>query len=404
MDEIDKNRRPRIQYKNLFYLSWKNITSKKLRSTLTMTGIVIGIGSIGFLVSFGLGLQRLVTQNVIGDTSIKSVEITSPNSKIVKLDSQAMNKIKGFPHIEQIGSAYSFPASISLSGGGIDSVIYGIDQAFQEMTTLNITKGRLLKNEDNKAAVISTAALKAIGLNDPNKALNRTIEITVPLQNATQANELKSGFKIVGIIDSGQNNEVFVPAGIFTVAGVPTYKQAKVIADNADNIPALRKQIESSGFQTSSPVDTLEQINQLFKFFNIILAGFGAIGIVVALLGMFNTLTISLLERTKEIGLMVTLGGRRQDMRRLFMLEAVMLSIIGALSGVLFAFTGGRIVNAFINRSTAERVDETFDVFYMPPWLILSLVVFMVAVGLAVAYFPARRAQKINPIDALRRE
>jgi ABC-type antimicrobial peptide transport system permease subunit len=385
-------------------MAWRNITSKKLRSFLTVFGIIIGIGSIAFLVSFGLGLQRLVTRNVIGDKSIKSIEVTTPNSRIIKLNDVAINKIRQFPHIDKAGLAYSFPASIGLQGGGVDSVLYGVDQNYQELTTLNLTKGRLLQVDDNRAILVSTAALKAIGLN-PDKALKQQMEVAVPLQYVdVKAKELRDNFTIVGIIDSGQNNEIFVSSDLFTVAGVPTYKEMKIIADDTKNIPSLRKQIESSGFQTSSPIDTLAQINQLFKFFNIILAGFGGIGIIVAILGMFNTLTISLLERTKEIGLMITLGGRSRDMRRLFMIEAVVLSIIGAIAGVLLSFVGGRIVNFAINQNAASRVSERFDVFYMPWWLIGALIAFMMAVGLLVSYFPARRAQKINPIDALRRE
>lgn len=383
----------------LLYMAWRNISSKKLRSFLTIFGIIIGIGSIGFLVSFGLGLQRLVTKNVIGDQSVKTIEITSANSKIIKLDSKAINKIRNYPHIEKIGSSYSFPASIGLNGGGIDAVMYGVDQEYQSMTSMDLVHGRLLKEDDTKVVVVSTASLKAIGI-DAKKAINQKMEIAVPLQTK----ELRDTFTIIGVIDSGQNNEVFTSSSIFSNAGVATYKDVKIIADESESIPALRKQIEGNGFQTNSPVDTLAEINQLFKFFNVILAGFGGIGIIVAILGMFNTLTISLLERTKEIGLMITLGGRPRDMRRLFMLESVILSIIGALTGILLAFSTGRIVNFFINKNAKGRVNESFDIFYMPFWLICALAGFMVAVGLIVAYFPARRAQKINPIDALRRE
>ena len=398
-------KRPTIHLKTLYYMAWKNLTSKKLRSFLTISGIVVGIGSIAFLISFGLGLQNLVTKNVVGDQSIKSVEVSSPNSKIIKLNSDALQKIKSFPHIDKVGVEYSFPASIGLKGGGIDSVVYGIDQAYQDLTTLNLVKGRLLQKKDNKAVVVSQSALRSIGITDVEKAVGQKLEVIVPLQYVdVKAKEMRESFKIVGVVDSGQNNEIFVPSAIFDTAGVPSYKQIKVTVDDTVNIPTVRKQIESNGFQTNSPIDTLDQINQLFKFFNIILAGFGGIGIIVAILGMFNTLTISLLERTKEIGLMKTLGGRRRDMRRLFMIEAVLLSVIGALTGIFVAYLGSRIVNALINQNASQRVSERFEVFSMPVWLVAALVFFMLTVGMVVAYFPARRAQKISPIDALRRE
>ncbi len=405
MDNIEKKHRPKIKVKNLVYLAWQNVASKKLRSSLTILGIVIGIGSIGFLVSFGLGLQRIVTQNVVGDKSIKSIEVSTTNSRIIKLDTGAVNKLRRLPHIEKLGVTYSFPASVGLKGGGIDAVIYGIDKPFQDMTNLELVQGRLLQEDDSKAALVSTAALRAIGINDPKKAINQTVDVVIPLQYVdSQAQEIRGGFKVVGVLDSGQSNEIFVPSAIFDAKKVPSYKQVKIITTDTDKIPQLRKQIESYGFQTTSPVDTLAEINQLFKFFNIILAGFGGIGIIVAILGMFNTLTISLLERTKEIGLMITLGGRKRDMRRLFIIEAVILSTMGAVVGIILALLGSRIVNFLINRNAQSRVGESFEVFYMPFWLVLSLTGFMVAIGLIVAYFPARRAQRINPIDALRRE
>lgn len=404
-DNMDRKKLPGIHLQTVFYMAWKNIQSKKLRSLLTATGIVVGIGSITFLVSFGLGLQNIVTKNVIGDKSIKSIDVVSANSRVVKLNADSLNKIRQLPHIEKLGTAYEFPASIGLKGGGVDTVIYGVDQVYQDSLSLRIKEGRLLKKDDSNAVVVSSSALSSIGVSDAKKALNQKLTAVVPIRiDNEKTKELRKELVIVGVLDSGKNSEVFVSSGLFQGAEAPVVKQVKVTADDVKNIPSLRKQIEALGLQTTSATDTLDQINQLFNIFNIILAGFGAIGIFVAILGMFNTLTISLLERTKEIGLMVTLGGRRRDMRRLFMIEAVLLSVIGSVVGVLLAVVGGRILNEFLNAQASTRVTEQFDVFSTPLWLMLVLVGLMIIVGLLVAYFPARRAEKINPIDALRRE
>ncbi len=395
-----------IPLSTLLYMAWRNIVSRKLRSFLTMFGVVIGIGSIAFLVSFGLGLQNVVTNQVIGDKSLKALDVSSPNSSIIKLDAAAVNKIKTYPHVSRTGLEYSFPTSISAQGGEVDSVIYGWDYTFQELTQLDLIEGRLLKkDEDPKSVVVSKSALKNLGLADQKKAVGQDLKVVVPLIGANlEKSELRDVFKIIGVVDSGNNSEIFVSSAVFDVAGVPTYKQMKVVSDDLANVTSLRKQIEGSGFQTNSPIDTLDQINQLFKFFNIILASFGGIGMIVAILGMFNTLTISLLERTKEIGLMITMGGRPKDMRRLFMFEAVMLSVVGAICGLLLSLLGATIVNKLLNQNAADRSTEMFNVFSMPFWLAVVLILFMIVVGLAVVYFPARRAQRINPIDALRRE
>ncbi len=400
-----RTKNPRIPLRTLSYMAWRNITSRKLRSFLTVFGVVIGVGSIAFLLSFGLGLQRIVTEQVVGDTSLKAIEVTSPNSNIIKLDAAAVNKIKQFPHIVRSGIQYSFPASISARGGEIDSVIYGVDQIYQELIPLVIISGRLLKNTDTNQVVVSSAALKSLGISDPEKAVGQELKTLIPLIGVkANKTEIKGDFTIVGVVDSGSNSELFIPSGLFDGAAVSNYKQAKIVVDEIDHVAAARKQIEGIGLQTTSPIDTLAQINQLFRFFNIILGSFGAIGMIVAVLGMLNTLTISLLERTKEIGLMITLGGRPKDMRRLFMYEALLLSLIGALAGLGLARLSGTVVNVFLNRAAASRTVESFDVFSMPSLLSLALVGFMLLIGFLVVYFPAKRAQRIDPIDALRRE
>ena len=233
--------------------------------------------------------------------------------------------------------------------------------------------------------------------------------VRIPLLDTDEGSdgpaEIVQEFTIVGVLASGSGTEVFVPNHIFQMAGRKVYNNVKLEADDSKSVPGLRTQIESLGFQTVSPGDTIDQINEIFKFFNFVLVGFGAIGMIVAVLGMFNTLTISLLERTKEIGLMIALGGRNRDMRKLFIFEAVLLSVIGAAIGIILAVLSGLVIN-FVMNSFAHRrgVTDSFTLFANPPLLILGTLGFMLLVGLAVVYFPARRAEHIDPIDALRRE
>jgi putative ABC transport system permease protein len=405
----DSNTRKRfraIQLKIVFHMALRNITSKKLRSFLTVFGVVIGIGSIFFLLSFGIGIQELVTKQVIGDKSLKALEVSSPNSRILQLNDQVINKIRRYPNVDKVGLQYSFPGSIAINGGEVDAVVYGINQDFQSTTSFTLKKGRLLKKEDTRAVVVNLSTLKSIGIKTVDKAINKQVKLTIPL-NKVQSNksEISDNFTIVGVIESGAGSEVFTTDSLFTSAGVLNYQQVKVIAKDTKNISTIRKQIESNGFQTTSLVDTLDEINKIFKFFNVILVSFGSVGMIVAVLGMFNTLTISLLERTKEIGLMMALGGRRSDMRKLFIFEALLLSFLGSIIGIAFAIAGGTAVNIFLNSGARGRgVTSNFTVFAYPAWAIFGMLGFTLIVGLLVVYFPARRAETINPIDALRRE
>ena len=126
---------------------------------------------------------------------------------------------------------------------------------------------------------------------------------------------------------------------------------------------------------------------------------------IIAILGMFNTLTISLLERTREISLMISLGARKQDVRRMFITEAMLLSLLGGIFGVLGAVTLGVIGNVFLTSYAQNNgVEGSVQAFLFSPELVFGTIILSALVGLAVVYFPARRAAQINPIDAVRKE
>jgi putative ABC transport system permease protein len=402
----DQKRYNSIKTSVLFYIAWKNFIDRKLRSFLTVLAVVIGVTAILFLLSFGLGIQELVTQQVVGSKSLKSVDVVSPNSKIIKLDSDAVETVKAYPHVQQVGVQYSFPGIMKYNGGEIDVVAYGLNQQYQSLSSLNLLSGRLLEANDDKAVVVNMSALKSVGIEEPNVALDQKILITVPLERVeAKVNQIAETFTVVGIVESGSGSEIFMPSGIYDTAGVPTYSNMKVVVDDTSNVASVRSHIESSGFQTTSLVDTLTEIDNIFKFFNMILVGIGSVGMVVAILGMFNTLTISLLERTKEIGLMIALGARRSDMRKLFIMEAILISFIGAIFGTIVAILMGQIVNLYVNIGAAQRgVSESFNLFSTPLWSLGMIVLGTIVVGVIVVYVPARRAERINPIDALRRE
>ena len=252
--------------------------------------------------------------------------------------------------------------------------------------------------------MINKATMRAIGVKEGDEAIGKIIKLQIQ-ELGKKDKTFTRDFKVVGVSSDEDGNEAYIPGDIMAATGAKSYTQIKLETDDVEDIKGLRSQIQTLGLQTVSPIDTVDQIDEVFKFFNVILAGFGAVGMVVAVLGMFNTLTISLLERTKEIGLMVALGGRDKDMRKLFVYEAVLLSLMGAIIGVIGSVALGQIVNLAMNIFAQQRgVTEGFQMFATPWWLVLGSLIFMVLIGLLVVFIPARRASRIDPIDALRRE
>lgn len=389
----------------LLYVAWQNISSKKLRSSLTVIGIIIGVGAISFLLSFGLGLRNLVTNEILGNASVKSVDITNPNSNIVKLDDKQVTRIKQLGHIIDTGASFSFPSSVTLNSSEIDAVTFGVDESYQRILNLQVVEGRNIDKADSKVAVINTATLQSMAAGSAREILDKELQLRIPIREDGETRLLEEKVRVIGVVESGAGSEIYVPNFIFENAKLTDYSQVKVLIDKPENVNAVRQQVESFGLETASPIDTITEINQVFRFFNFILVGFGAIGMIVAILGMFNTLTISLLERTREIGLMVALGARHRDVRLLFIVEALLLSAIGAIGGIIGAASFGIFTNIFmVSMARSRGVVDSFVLFSYPWWLIVGLIAGMLIVGFIVAYLPARRAENINPIDALRKE
>ena len=394
----------------IVYMALKNLWFKKLRTTLTITGVIIGIGSIYMLLSFGLGLQKLVEQQITDSELIKSVDVVTPNSDIIRLNEENLSRIEGLPGVEFGTFSYTFAGITEFDEATSDSVVYGADEEYIDLSGFNLVAGRTINYQTDQdteiqEAIVSTGLLNSMGLTNHEESLDKSMDLTVPLQGQGNVEEVVITSHIVGVIDSGQSSEIFVSKDYFENAGVEDYSQAKIMTTDTDEVPQVRQQIESQGFETISPIDTLEQVGRVFHFFNLSLLAFGTIGMIIAILGMFNTLTISLLERTKEIGLMVATGGRHRDMRRLFIAEALLLSLAGGVLGIIGATGLSLVIDLLFNSMARGRgVTESFSLFAAPFWLIAVTLLFVTVVGLLVAYLPAKRAAKINPIDALRYE
>lgn len=392
-----------IRLSILLHMAVANLLSKKFRNNLTMLGVAIGVSAVFLLLSFGLGLQHLVQKQIIGTDSVRVINVTSVSSDILNLNEEAAEKIGDLANVDKIGKQYTAAAEFQLDSAKADAVVYGIDQDYLALNNLAMAAGSKIQPNQPNQLMISKSLVNALGYDDSSKVIGKDISLTLKLDDG----ELKPNtpLKVVGVVDFESGSAMYISSDVFKSGGVTEYKQLKVVAREDGDVASLRRQIETMGYQTTSPLDTIDQVNRFFRFFNLLLIGFGGIGMLIATIGMLNTLTVALFERTKEVGLMVALGARRRDMGRLFVAEALLLTTIGGTVGIILSLITELIINIISNRVAASRgVTESFSLFAVPFWLILVMLLFIAAVGYLVSIFPARRAGKIAPVDALRRE
>jgi len=395
-------RRKPVKTRVLLRLALRNLSYKKLRTSLTVAGVVIGIGAMVFLLSLGFGMRDLVSKQVIGNSSVKTIDVTSPKSSVLVIDQTALNQIKSIRNVTSVATTYSFVGDMNYQNSNTTLAVFAASKEYLELSKLRLQAGELSMLDGNEA-YINTTAIKAIGFSDPSKAIGQTVRVKSEIENVQgQKKIFDQLLKVKAVVQTSRGSEVMISDELTRPYHPKAYSQLKVVATERSAVPEIRKQIEALGFSTASPLDTISQINEVFRFFNIILVAFGGIGMIIAILGMFNTLTISLLERTGEIALLLSAGARSKDITVLFVFEALALSLIGGVVGITGAGLLGVVIDQIFNQLAISRgVAGQFSFFSMPLSLIFGALIFICAVGLLVVLYPAYRAAHIDPIEVL---
>ena len=188
------------------------------------------------------------------------------------------------------------------------------------------------------------------------------------------------------------------------------YSQAYVFVDDMNHVSEVQKKIAELGYQADSNMEWLEQSKQFTGMVQAVLGGIGAVSLLVAAIGIINTMMMSIYERTREIGVMKVLGCEMTNIRDLFLVESGFIGLMGGIIGTVLSL----LISLLINFLAAQGSNEQLSVFYqnaeggsisyIPPWLALFAIVFAIFIGAAAGYLPAKRAMRLSPLAAMRNE
>ncbi len=395
---------------DLFRLATRMFRTNCSRTILTILGISVGIGAILFLVSLGYGVQELILNRITTSDALLSLDVSAGDVESFKMDNNAIDSIKKINGIEKVSPLISTQAQMIVNGISSELNANMASNDFFRLDGTALKKGEFYTDDlaDKNKIVISSAALQLFNLNEEN-AFDQKINFSILLPSqkedtnfTSEFTALEDDFNIVGIVEDENSSFVYLSFAIGLDYGFDNYSKIKVKVADEESLDLVRTEIIDKGFIVSALSDIIEQANQIFKVVQIILASFGVVALIVSAIGMFNTMTITLLERTQEIGIMKTLGATSFDIWNMFLAESIIIGFFGGLGGVAIGWLGGVLFNYLINLLAGAFGGEKIDMFYTPYWFVILIMSFSSVVGLLTGFYPARRAAKINALEALR--
>lgn len=377
-----------------------NLRRNRMRTLLTSLGMVIAIAIIIFWLSFGFGLQELVTKQLASPAIRSTFEVTT--EKAVKLDDKMLRRFKKMEGVAAVSPKSDVSAQVSKGEIVTDCAVYGVKAEYLSLENLRGIGGRNLSLKGASDVVVSRATLKTFNIK-PEKAVGKFINIRVIGGSESKGKSLGK-FRISGVTDEKNTRYAYVSMKKLSKLKLKEYSSAKIKVKSYETMKKVRQKVEKMGFKTSAAADTLGTVNTIFLGFLGFLFALEVMALLIAAISIFNTMTISLLERIHEVGIMKAVGITDRDVKRLFIYEAAIISLAGGSTGVLIGYVVSKIVGAIIKLIAVYFESPPIDIFYTPPWLIVATLLITLVVGLATGIYPARRAAKLNPAEALRTE
>lgn len=404
-----------MQLLDVLQLSTRVFKTNKLRTFLTILGIGVGIGTILFLVSLGFGLRKIALEKIASSDALLSLDIFSESSSPIELDKSNLEKISSLEDVAEVSPIATITAQIEIGYLSSGIVVNAVKPSYFSLSGIQAKAGNLFADGETRKIVISSATLKAFDILDYKEAIYQIASLKLYLPKANKESDtndnaveeveeinIADDFEIAGVVEDDSSAYVYMPLSDVSYLDTLVFSGAKVKVSGQDKIEKTREEIIKMGFSVSSLTDTIDEINKIFQVTQIVLSLFGAVALIVSAIGMFNTMTIALLERTQEIGIMKSLGASNKDVWKLFLFESVIIGFLGGISGVFVGISAGELFDFGINKLAASLGGEKVKIFYTPTEFVVIIIIFSTIVGFMTGLYPARRAARLNPLDALR--
>ena len=400
-----------MQKRDLLKLSTRMFKARTGRTVLTILGMGIGIGAILFLVGLGYGLQEVLLKTITTSDSLLALDVSADKEKGSKLNSEAVRNIESQDGVADIVPIHDVQVQIKIEDISADGAAVVSKPALLKLEGKKIIAGSDNFEENPNEIVISSAFSNLLNL-PPEDLKGKSVNFSLFLPSGENTGEaaseklerktVDSAYKIGGVIENEELSFYVSGAGLEHLFSKIEYSLLKVKCRSSDVLDGVKEKLIGNNFLVSSLSDTVKEVNKMFRVVKIILALFGLVALLVSAIGMFNTMTVSLLERTKEIGIMKSIGASDKDILFIFLIESTIMGFLGGLSGIVLGIFFGKSANLILNTVARKMGGQALSLFYFPAWFLLFIIGFSILIGFLTGLVPARRASVIDPLDALR--
>lgn len=425
----------------LIQLALGSLRRTPLRVALTVLGVTIASGALVSMVGFALGIQEQAETPFETLGLINVIEVSPKKDEdsddAPVLDDAALEQMESLPGVQAACPDFRI-SGVKITFGDESKTVIAVGLP-RQVPMVAIPQGIMIAGDyfgptEAPEAVLSKRLADDLGFDSPEAAVGSTVTLEASGLSPTGADTFTFERKeltitVIGVYDVPDmmpgplRRAVVLPVELMNqIPGIrfapvldrlkagkdaqgAGYSRAMVRVEHHSDLARVEKAVEQMGFKTRSMLSQLEEMRAFFVFMDVLLASVGTVALVVAGLGIVNTLLMSVLERYQEIGISKAIGASDGDLLVLFLTEAGVIGLLGGLGGLVLGRVVSWILEIAVNAyARTQDVTVQLDLFAFPLWLLAATVLFSIAVSVLAGVYPALRAARVDPIKALRRE
>jgi len=423
---------PRLHWRDTLKVGLGSAGRRPLRTALTTTGVAIGIAALSLIVALAGGLQDALGSPALVTSQVHQVAVYPiPNAAIPGFDDPTLDTLSRVPHVRAAWGQVGLTGNFSTTAIGASPTatpagqIVSLPPLGSSSVQPSLTAGRMPSSDVATEVLLTDSEAAALGYPSPAGAVGLQVKFVATSGNIVPTvvrnpvtTPASLNVTVVGIVSSNYMPVgapgALVPYGLirsyWTSLSIPNhwrggeYTSITLLADSGLAVEGLRNRVEQLGFQTQTFGDQFRNFEDLLGKLRVALLGLALVALLLACLGIANTMYTAVLERTKEIGLLKALGGRSRDVLLLFLAEALVIGLAGGIVGALVAVGLGRLGNAAVDRLTQSVTGTGFDVFRTDVPVVLVAILLAALLSTVSGLLPSLRAARQDPARALRYE